>query len=96
MAENVTGTFVLLDVDWGPDEAIQHRNLGCPHYADCLTAANNLLVKMSGRSARNKKSWKLELRGRTWACDPKCAYRSTRRTFHIELMHSPQDPDAER
>lgn len=93
MPETEGTTFILVDQAWDLDDAHKYRNLGCPHYTDCLSLANTALTRASGRTAKNKKSWRLELRGRTWACSPACQHRWDRSTFHLELMGSPQDPD---
>jgi len=78
----LVGTYVLCKMAWEPVEAVKHRNLGCPLYAECLHAATQELNTLDkpGLGRRRKRqggrrSWKLGTTEHTWVCSPACMYR---------------------
>lgn len=87
------GLFLLLDGGWDPGKAAEHRNLGCPYYDECLSAALEACSRVPEGKRRSRYSWKLEAAGRTWVCDPKCPHRSDRADYHIAIVKSSSDDE---
>lgn len=88
MAGDSPGLFLLHDGIWDPGEAVEHRNLGCPYYDDCLDAALAACKEPVEAKRKGRRTWKLKGADRTWTCDPKCPYRNTRKDYPIEILKS--------
>jgi len=86
-----SGQFELVTRGWSPEEATDHRNVGCPFYDDCLDAAERELraAETNGNGKRVGKfkagRKRLGATGRTWICSPDCPSREQKDSYFIAL-----------
>jgi hypothetical protein len=85
--------FELVTQTWLPDEATEHRNVGCPFYDDCLDAAEREL-RASESNGKGKRTGKhkagrkrLGTERRTWICCSTCPARKMKDAYFIPLRY---------
>lgn len=85
------GEFELVARSWSPDEATEHRNIGCPFYDDCLAAAERELraSESNGRGRRTGKykagRKRLGTEKLTWICSRNCPARRQKDAYFLAL-----------
>ena len=91
-AKKTETRYVILPSEWDAEEATARRNLGCPHYDECLHAANADLLeaakvyKAKLRSGKRPKSSERYADGsHTWMCSEQCPFRSALSNYELRL-----------
>jgi len=80
--------YILRDKPLELEESGDARNLSCPRYDSCLSAASNELNRLALAKRKHTKTWKLAKSDRTWICDPNCPHRKQHNMANLELLQA--------